>query len=46
MGDDYAEALGESLRKTINHPVVVNLSTNRLSDRGAVPILSSLSGDV
>eukprot|EP00347_Sterkiella_histriomuscorum_P007903 403347122 len=46
MGDNYAQALGESLKRTTNHPIIVNLSINRLTDKGAVPILNSLSNDI
>lgn len=42
MGDGYAQALGESLQRTTNQPTIINLSVNRLSDKGAIPILNSI----
>eukprot|EP00347_Sterkiella_histriomuscorum_P000204 403376781 len=46
MGDLYAQALGEGLRKSTSNPQFVNLSTNRLSDKGAVPILTQLANEL
>lgn len=44
MGNDYAEALSTGLPYI--RPKVLNLSSNRLSNKGAVMILSKLGQNV
>ena len=46
MGDAYAQALGEGIKGFNKDITILNLSNNRLSDKGAFPVLTSLSKEV
>jgi hypothetical protein len=39
MGDAYAQALGAGIKDFAKSVTVLNLSNNRLSDKGAIPLL-------
>ncbi len=42
MGDAYAKALGEGIKGYSKGLAVLNLANNRLTDKGAIPLLKYL----
>ena len=46
MGDEYAIALGESLRISKYKTKNLNLANNRLTDAGAVPLIGNVSAEL
>ena len=46
MGDEYAEALGVSLKKVSRPILVLEMANNRLSSKGMEPIVNMLKPDL
>lgn len=46
MGDDYAQALGEGIKGGNKKVTVLNLCNNRLTDKGAIPVIKALTKEV